>query len=232
MLADADRQRACFAAVARVLAAGGAFVVEAFVPWDPPRGGSHVEVRSMTADRVVLAADITDPAAQIGPRAVRRAGRRPARALAPVRPALVASGRARRLGGGRRAAARRALRRRRARSVHRRFAVPRQRLSAPSGERNLSCAACLPTLRDLDAPFRYHCSRILIVSCETDATEPAQRPLGHHRLRSRPSTARLRAAPAGHRGDPDRPCPFCPGNEDATLPALDSVEPAARGRCA
>ena len=65
MLADAGRQRDCFAAVADVLAPDGAFVVEAFVPWEPPRGGSHVVVRSMTADRVVLAADITDPAAQV-----------------------------------------------------------------------------------------------------------------------------------------------------------------------
>ena len=32
--------------------------------------------------------------------------------------------------------------------------------------------------------------------------------------------------------DPDRPCPFCPGNEDATLPALDSSTRAVRGRCA
>jgi SAM-dependent methyltransferase len=64
MLADPDRQRACFAAVADVLTPGGAFVVEAFVPWDPPRGGSHVEVRSMTADRVVLATNVTDVAAQ------------------------------------------------------------------------------------------------------------------------------------------------------------------------
>jgi SAM-dependent methyltransferase len=64
MLAEADRQRACFAAVSRVLATGGVFVVEAFVPWDPPRGGSHVEVRSISADRVVLAADITDADAQ------------------------------------------------------------------------------------------------------------------------------------------------------------------------
>jgi SAM-dependent methyltransferase len=64
MVADADRQRRCFAAVARVLAPGGAFVVEAFVPWDPPHGGSNIEVRSMTADRVVLVADVTDPASQ------------------------------------------------------------------------------------------------------------------------------------------------------------------------
>jgi SAM-dependent methyltransferase len=64
MVADADRQRQCFAAVAKVLGPGGAFVVEAFVPWDPPHGGSNIEVRSMTADRVVLVADLTDPAEQ------------------------------------------------------------------------------------------------------------------------------------------------------------------------
>jgi len=65
MLAEPARQAACFEAVARRLDPGGLFVVEAFVPWDPPRGGSHVEVRSMTADRVVLAADITDADAQV-----------------------------------------------------------------------------------------------------------------------------------------------------------------------
>ncbi len=64
MVADADRQRQCFAAVAQVLSVSGAFVVEAFVPWDPPHGGSNIEVRSMTADRVVLVADVTDPASQ------------------------------------------------------------------------------------------------------------------------------------------------------------------------
>jgi SAM-dependent methyltransferase len=64
MLADAERQQACFTAVARVLPAGGAFVVEAFVPWEPPRSGSHVDVRSMGADRLVLDATVTDPAAQ------------------------------------------------------------------------------------------------------------------------------------------------------------------------
>ncbi|HET9548168.1 MAG TPA: class I SAM-dependent methyltransferase, partial [Desertimonas sp.] len=64
MLTDPVRQQACFAAVATCLAPGGAFVVELFVPWDPPRGGSHVEVRSMTTDRVVLVASRTDPATQ------------------------------------------------------------------------------------------------------------------------------------------------------------------------
>jgi SAM-dependent methyltransferase len=65
MVAEADRQRQCFAAVADVLASGGAFVVEAFVPWDPPRGGSNIDVRSMTADRVVLVSTQTDPAEQM-----------------------------------------------------------------------------------------------------------------------------------------------------------------------
>jgi SAM-dependent methyltransferase len=64
MVADADRQRQCFEAVSRVLRPDGAFVVEAFVPYDPPHGGSNVSVRSMTADRVVIVADLTDPATQ------------------------------------------------------------------------------------------------------------------------------------------------------------------------
>ena len=50
-LADRDRQAGCFAAVADRLAPGGRFVVEAFVPDDPPRDGPAVAVRSMTADR-------------------------------------------------------------------------------------------------------------------------------------------------------------------------------------
>lgn len=49
-----ERQSACFAAVASRLTDGGRFVVEAFVPEAPPRTGDHVEVRTLTADRVVL----------------------------------------------------------------------------------------------------------------------------------------------------------------------------------
>ncbi len=63
-LADAARQAACFAAAAERLAPGGRFVVEAFVPDDPPREGSAVSVRSMTADRVVLSVSIHRPAEQ------------------------------------------------------------------------------------------------------------------------------------------------------------------------
>ena len=64
-LADAARQAACFAAAAERLAPGGRFVVEAFVPDDPPREGSAVSVRSMTADRVVLSVSIHRPAEQL-----------------------------------------------------------------------------------------------------------------------------------------------------------------------
>ena len=53
-LVVADRQRQCFAAVAALLGPGGRFVVEAFVPDDPPRDGDNVELRTLTADRVVL----------------------------------------------------------------------------------------------------------------------------------------------------------------------------------
>lgn len=54
-LGTAERQQRCFAAVAERLVAGGRFVVEAFVPDDPPRDGDALTVRSLSADRVVLA---------------------------------------------------------------------------------------------------------------------------------------------------------------------------------
>ena len=63
-LEDAERQRACFAAVASRLAPAGAFVVEAFVPEDPPRSGSVVAVRSMSNSEVVLSISEHDPVEQ------------------------------------------------------------------------------------------------------------------------------------------------------------------------
>lgn len=53
-------QAACLAAVAERLLPGGRFVVEAFVPDDPPREGDHVSVRSIAADRVVLSVSVHD----------------------------------------------------------------------------------------------------------------------------------------------------------------------------
>jgi SAM-dependent methyltransferase len=64
MVTDPRRQAACFGAVAAVLDAAGAFVVEAFVPWEPPRDGSHVDVRAIESDRVVLDVTLTDGPAQ------------------------------------------------------------------------------------------------------------------------------------------------------------------------
>lgn len=63
-LEDADRQRACFRAVAERLTQRGAFVVEAFVPDDPPQRGTVVSVRSMTRDEVVLSISEHDPDGQ------------------------------------------------------------------------------------------------------------------------------------------------------------------------
>ncbi|HMJ77225.1 MAG TPA: class I SAM-dependent methyltransferase [Iamia sp.] len=56
-------QRACLAEVARVLAPAGRLVVEAFVPTDDDGPTSSVEVRRITADRVLLFVDRHDPAA-------------------------------------------------------------------------------------------------------------------------------------------------------------------------
>ena len=63
-LESADRQAACFGAAAPRLAPDGVLVVEAFVPEDPPREGSVVEVRSMTASEVVLSVSTHDPTRQ------------------------------------------------------------------------------------------------------------------------------------------------------------------------
>jgi SAM-dependent methyltransferase len=60
----AAEQEACFAAVASRLAPGGRFVVEAFVPDDPPRSGSSVEVRELAVDRVVLSVSRYDAGEQ------------------------------------------------------------------------------------------------------------------------------------------------------------------------
>ncbi len=53
-LASAERQQACMTTIAARLSPGGCFVIEALVPDEPPLSGSQVEVRSITADRVVL----------------------------------------------------------------------------------------------------------------------------------------------------------------------------------
>ncbi len=63
-LPDAPRQAACFRAVADRLLPGGRFVVEAFVPEDPPPSGDHVGVRSLSVDRVVLTISVHDPVTQ------------------------------------------------------------------------------------------------------------------------------------------------------------------------
>jgi SAM-dependent methyltransferase len=62
---SADAQQDCFNAVATRLASGGRFVIEAFVPGDPPKSGSDIAVRSIAADRVVLSVSVHHPETQI-----------------------------------------------------------------------------------------------------------------------------------------------------------------------
>jgi len=60
-LTDEGGQARCFVDVARRLRPGGRFVIEAFVPDDPPRRGDSVTVRSIEAARVVLSISVDDP---------------------------------------------------------------------------------------------------------------------------------------------------------------------------
>jgi SAM-dependent methyltransferase len=60
-LTDDGAHAACFRAVASRLAPGGRFVVEAFVPDEPPRSGDDVSVRSLAADRLVLSVTRHEP---------------------------------------------------------------------------------------------------------------------------------------------------------------------------
>ena len=60
-LADAGAQVRCFAEAARVLAPGGAFVVEAFLPAPMEQRERRLEVREVTASGVVLIATDSDP---------------------------------------------------------------------------------------------------------------------------------------------------------------------------
>jgi SAM-dependent methyltransferase len=60
-LTDEGAQARCFHDVAERLRPGGRFVIEAFVPENPPRRGDSVTVRSIAADRVVLSISVADP---------------------------------------------------------------------------------------------------------------------------------------------------------------------------
>lgn len=60
-----DRQQQCMAEVSQRLGVSGRLVIEAFVPSDDALPGDSVSVKSLTADRVVLAASRTDPVRQL-----------------------------------------------------------------------------------------------------------------------------------------------------------------------
>jgi SAM-dependent methyltransferase len=64
-LLTAERQQACFHAVARRLGPNGRFAVEAFVPAAGDERTSSVTVRQVAADRVVLSVNTSDPDRQL-----------------------------------------------------------------------------------------------------------------------------------------------------------------------
>jgi SAM-dependent methyltransferase len=64
MLTSQERQVRCFAAVAKHLAPGGVFVIEAFVPDRARATAGGVTVRKVNSDSLVLGASTHDPASQ------------------------------------------------------------------------------------------------------------------------------------------------------------------------
>ena len=220
-LLTAERQAACFAAVAARLAPGGSFVVEAFVPEDPPRRGDVVDVRSMTADEVVLSVTATTRrAAGRGP--LRRAHRGEPVRLRPwsiryCTPAeldamaaaagLVAD---RPLGGRGRRAVR--SRQRRATSACTRWRTGHDHRHGPNATGPLARG------RILGSDMSQMRLNPLTGRWVTIVAERAERPTDFA-----PRTCQVET-------DPDRPCPFCPGHEEATPPALETVDAGGHWR--
>ncbi len=64
-LSSLGEQQRAFVNVAARLADGGRFVIDAFVPDDPPRSTSMVEVQKVSVDRVVIAVSDADIAEQM-----------------------------------------------------------------------------------------------------------------------------------------------------------------------
>ncbi len=63
-LPSAEAQTAAMVEIARVLRPGGSFALEAFVPAPPGERTSQVELRRLSADRVVLSVHRADPGSQ------------------------------------------------------------------------------------------------------------------------------------------------------------------------
>ena len=209
-LESADAPAACFAAVAARLAPGGVFVVEAFVPEDPPRAGSVVAVRSMTDTRSCCRSPSTTPASS-----------------APTATSCsspTASGCA--CGRGRSATPRRPSstrwRRQRACDWPARWedfdrhpfgdASPRHVSVYSPGQRAMKTLTHGVRGSILEGTVSQMRLNPLTGRWVTIVAERARRPTDFA-----PRDRQVEA-------EPDRPCPFCPGNEDATLPALETVD--------
>ena len=222
-------QPACFRAVADRLLPGGRFVVEAFVPEDPPRSGDDVGVRTMTADRVVLSVARHDPERQaaagqfvelteaggvrLRPWSIRYATPAQLDAIAGAA-GFVLEHRWEAFGG-----------------------APFGDDSRPARERVPPCG---PDARPADGPSRETRSGMAMKTLATNhARSDVRRILGDlmSQMRLNQLTGRwvtivaeraqrptdFAPAPDDRRRHPDRPCPFCPGNEESTPPALETI---------
>ena len=184
------------------LAPAGRFVVEAFVPDDPPRSGTSVDVRELAVDRVVLAVARYDAGEQaadgqfvelsdgggvrLRPWSIRWATTEQLDAMAAAAGLVVGASMV-------------GLARRR---LHHRERPPRHclRRAAETGRLGSRLSGQMSQLRLNPLTGRW----------VTVVAERAERPTDFA-----PRNRQVEA-------DPLDPCPFCPGNEESTPPALET----------
>ena len=193
------------------------------MPEEPPREGTVVAVRSMTAAEVVLSISEHDPAAQ---RAAGHLVQFTDGARVRLRPWAIRYAPPAEL-DAMAAAAGLALEHRwedfDAPPVRRRQPPPRQRLRAGRapdviGRHSATCA------RRPSYPGKH---------CESDAPQPTHRAVGHDRGRAGPASFRLRAAGAAGRSRPRPTVPVLPGQRRSPpSPRWRPSTRAAGGGCA
>ena len=178
-------------------------MVEAFVPDDPPRSGTSVDVRELAVDRVVLSVARYD---------ARRS--RPPTASSSSSPARAASGSDRGRSAGRRPSSSTPWPPPRASSLEHRWSDWLGGAFTTESNHHVTCLRRAAETGRLRSRLSGEMSQLRLNPLNgrwvTVVAERAERPTDFA-----PRNRQVEA-------DPLDPCPFCPGNEEATPPALET----------